>query len=182
MELVYISSYYSYEEIQMIYLVHILVAGVIIFLALYYKEKILEYKEISIFFIIFAIFYFFIMIERTIIVPSEDINEAFKNKTYKVLEGKIEKLKPMPKAGHVQETFEVNGVKFNMNYGNEPGDNTFFFNLTKYYGSPIQKNGQYVKIYYLEDKPAKICLFFLPKCLEIKEPRGIIKLWVQKSE
>jgi len=52
--------------------------------------------------------------------------------------------------------------------------------MTKYYGSPIQKNGQKVKIYYIKLKPEKLCIPLLPRCIEFgdKEVNKIIKMWV----
>ncbi len=105
-----------------------------------------------------------------------------KNGTYKIVEGEVSNLKPMPKNGHIREEFSVKNIHFST-ISLKDNKYTMFFNMTKYYGSPIQKNGQKVKIYYLESKPEKLCFPLLPRCIEFGDEtvNKIIKLWVDTN-
>lgn len=68
---------------------------------------------------------------------------AMKNGTYKEVEGIVENFDPMPHSGHKEESFTVNGVKF------EYSDYTITagFNNSKSHGGPIDQ-GKYVRIKY----------------------------------
>ena len=64
--------------------------------------------------------------------------------TYAVVEGKVENFKPMPKTGHSQESFTVNGVRFlYSDYDVSQGG----FNNTASHGGPI-RSGLPVRIAY----------------------------------
>ena len=65
-----------------------------------------------------------------------ETKEAFRNKTFKVIEGVVENFDPMPKSGHKHESFSVAGVEF------EYGDydvSVFGFNNAASHGGPIKK-------------------------------------------
>jgi len=137
---------------------------------------------------IFIMFFIFISImtygsyERFKI--SEKVEYAFKHETYLVVEGTVHKLDPMPKGGHKSENFEVNGVFFKILYtGNYPSEKTLLYTLTKLRDGPIQKNGQHVKIYYIEDELTTICIPFTGRCITFNEAQKnkIIKMWVYKE-
>jgi len=73
------------------------------------------------------------------------IKAALKNSSYLIVEGAIEKFKPIRCGSHLEETFSVNGILFSYNgYSND-----IFFHEQKCDGGPIKNNGQKVKIYYL---------------------------------
>lgn len=178
MKLVFESKYYLPEEIEILIYYHIIICVVGIILVIYFRKMI--FKEIGIFiFALLMVGIYFIIVKITIISPSKYIHNSLESGTYKVVDGIISDLKPMPKNGHVQETFNINGVKFST-LSLENNNKTMFFNMTKYYGSPIQRNGQRVLAYYIESEEEKLCLFFLPRCIEFgDEPvNKIIKLWV----
>jgi hypothetical protein len=93
------------------------------------------------------------------------VKQVFKYSSYQVEEGKIYNFKPMPKSGHGQESFEVNGKYFSIGYtGNYPKTKTLFYTLTKNRNGPIKKNGQKVKIFYID----------------ILGKNKIIKMWIEK--
>ncbi|GHC66836.1 hypothetical protein [Ulvibacter litoralis] len=72
---------------------------------------------------------------------------AMKNGTYKEVEGIVENFDPMPHSGHKNESFTVNGVKFEYSdFGPSSG-----FNNTKSHGGPIDE-GKYVRINYYDGK------------------------------
>ena len=107
-----------------------------------------------------------------------ELKNTLKNKTYKVVEGVIHNFQPMPYSGHQNESFEVNGIRFE--YSNYTGNNYFFKN-TKSHNGPIKEEGQKVKIYYLEQSPVKkICIPILPECIEFNTSGNkIIKLYTE---
>jgi hypothetical protein len=60
-----------------------------------------------------------------------------------VVEGRIENFHPMPKSGHAQETFTVNGIPF----AYSDYEMTSAFNSTASHGGPLRA-GLFVRIYY----------------------------------
>lgn len=115
---------------------------------------------------------------------NKDVSSAFKNRTYKQVEGNIKNLYAMQTSGHETEKFDVNGVHFEIVYtGDYPNTKTLFYTLTKNRDGPIQKNGQRVKIYYIEDELTTICIPFTGRCITFNENQKnqIIKMWVYKE-
>lgn len=176
MQLVFESTYHLPDKIEFLYNIHIITIIIILILSIIFKNKIYRYKGLIVLFLICSFFYYQGL--NSTIELSKEIHKSFLDKSYKVLVGEIKNLKPMHPSGHGLETFEVNGISFSTSYGNTSEDNTFFFNLTKAYGSPIRRNGQKVKIFYLPTKVNKLCIPFIPECLKVKDKRGIIKLWL----
>lgn len=112
------------------------------------------------------------------------VRDAFINKSFKCVEGNIENLHIMPKNGHDSERFDINGIHFEIGYtGDYPNAKTLFYTLTKNRNGPIQKNGQKVKIYYIEDDLPKLCIPFTDRCIIFNENQKnkIIKMWVYKE-
>jgi hypothetical protein len=71
--------------------------------------------------------------------------KIFENKEYQVVEGVIEDFHPMPHSGHDVESFTVKGVYFEYSdfmlvYG---------FNNTASHGGPLKRNGQQVRLSYI---------------------------------
>jgi hypothetical protein len=69
--------------------------------------------------------------------------KALRSGDYRVVEGRVEHFKPMPKEGHAEETFEVNGVSFAYSDYIVTGG----FNNTASHGGPIRE-GLPVRIAY----------------------------------
>jgi len=178
MELVFTSTYHLPENIEYLYHVHILLIFVLVVIGFILREKLNEYKGLFIFFIICSFFYYQGLESQ--IELSKDIHSALKNKTHKVVYGQIENFKPMHPSGHGYDTFDVKGISFSSSHEDYKND-AFFFNMVKVHGSPIKRNGQKVKIFYLPPKINKVCLPFIPECLNFKDNRGIIKLWVENT-
>lgn len=112
------------------------------------------------------------------------VREALINKSFKYVEGSIENLHIMPKSGHDLEWFDVNGTHFEIVYtGDFPNAKTLFYTLTKNRNGPLRKNGQRVKIYYIEDTLDTVCIPFTDKCITFNENQKnkIIKMWVYKE-
>jgi len=108
----------------------------------------------------------------------EYVKNVINKKKYIVIEGEIKNLKAMPTSGHTTEDFDIGDVHFKISFtGNSPDDKTLFYTMTKYRDGPIQKNGQKVKIYYIEEAQKKLCIPFLPRCLEFNGTNEIIKMW-----
>ena len=63
------------------------------------------------------------------------------------VEGYVENFHAAPFSGHDSDRFEINGVYFE--YGGEIG--TQGYNKTAAHGGIIRKNGQHLKIYYIEN-------------------------------
>jgi len=112
------------------------------------------------------------------------IRDTINNQSYSIVDGKIDNLVIMPKGGHALESFMVNDILFEISYtGDYPKVKTLFYTLTKNRNGPIQKNGQRVKIYYIEDELPKVCIPFTDKCIIFNENKKnrIIKMWVYDS-
>ena len=70
---------------------------------------------------------------------------AYNRGEYKIVEGYVENFDPMPYSGHANESFEINGVKFEYSdYNIVQG-----YNKTKSHGGVITHNGQHLKIGYV---------------------------------
>jgi len=95
MNLVFESAYYLPNEIDCLIYLHLIIICICIFLIIYFKKKIFKEIEIFIFTLIIAVIYYK-FVESTIINPSITIHNSFQNKTYKVVEGEVDNLKPMP--------------------------------------------------------------------------------------
>ena len=114
----------------------------------------------------------------------KQIRKVMHNQSYSIVDGRINNLVVMPKGGHALETFIVNDILFEISYtGDYPKAKTLFYTLTKNRNGPIQKNGQRVKIYYIEEELPKICIPFTDKCIIFNENKKnkIIKMWVYDS-
>ena len=139
-----------------------------------------QYKKlfkISITLLIFGFMYeFFIPIKN-----NETIQNRLDKGNYFISEGKIKNFHAMPISGHDSERFDVNGTHFEIEYtGDYPNSETLFYTLTKNRNGPIQRNGQRVKIYYIEDDLTNICIPFTGRCITFNENKKnkIIKMWV----
>jgi hypothetical protein len=71
---------------------------------------------------------------------------ALTSHEYRVVEGRVGEFHPMPRGGHVNEEFEVNGVWFSYSTFGP----THCFSHTTSYGGPIRK-GLYVRIAYIDN-------------------------------
>jgi len=71
---------------------------------------------------------------------------AYNRGDYEIIEGYVENFDPMPYEGHANESFEINGVKFEYSdYDVIQG-----YNNTKSHGGVITHNGQHLKIGYVK--------------------------------
>jgi hypothetical protein len=139
MKLVFESTYHTVSGIEDLYLIHIFLLLVILLLGFIFRKKVFEYKGMIIFFVI-CLFFYYLGLESKIKL-SQKIDNALKYDKYLVAEGVIENFIPMPLSGHVREIFNVKDIEFTT-LSLENNKNTMFFNMTKYYGSPIQKMGR----------------------------------------
>ncbi len=96
------------------------------------------------------IFSGFALIVLLLTIPSSladrnRIQKIFENNEYQVVEGLIENFHPMPHNGHDVESFTINGVYF------EYSDFklVYSFNNTASHGGPLRRNGQQVKLSYI---------------------------------
>lgn len=70
---------------------------------------------------------------------------AYQRGEYQTVEGYVENFDPMPYEGHMDESFEINGVKFAYSdYSTQPG-----YNNAKSHGGVITGDGQHLKIGYV---------------------------------
>jgi len=105
------------------------------------------------------------------------VKDAFKNKTYLVAEGEIENFHLMLK----RIKFDVNKIHFEVMYtGREPEKELFYTMARKNKNGALTKNGQKVKIYYIEYELPTLCIPFVDRCIVFNEgeENKIIKLWV----
>ena len=71
--------------------------------------------------------------------------DAYRRGEYQTVEGYVENFDPMPYGGKMDESFEINGVKFAYSdYNTQPG-----YNNAKSHGGVITGNGQHLKIGYV---------------------------------
>jgi len=84
---------------------------------------------------------------------NHQVEQSIKNETYSIVEGSIENYHEMPLNGHDTERFRVKNVNFSIRYtGTNINEKTLFYEYTKNRGGPIVKNGQKVKIHYIENR------------------------------
>ena len=105
------------------------------------------------------------------------VKDTFKNKTYLVAEGEIENFHLMLK----RIKFDVNKIHFEVMYaGREPEKELVYTMTRKNKNGAIKRNGQKVKIYYIEDELATLCIPFVDRCIDFNEgeENKIIKMWV----
>ena len=89
----------------------------------------------------------FILVTSPIIRPGFwKTKEVLRDKTYSIVEGKVENFDPMPEGGHKRESFTINGVEFNYS---DFDLSVWGFNNAASHGGPINKNGQYLRIGYI---------------------------------
>lgn len=141
----------GFEMMTFIPLVFVIVGvGISWFNLKYNKSKSTKRKTTIIFGFIFAGigFLFSVLTIPTTISNRNKIQEKYKNKDYLVVEGVISNFHPMPKGGHDQESFTVNGVDFEYS----DFEIVYAFNNTASHGGPIKKNGQQVRLAYLKTK------------------------------
>ena len=70
---------------------------------------------------------------------------AYERGEYQTVEGYVENFDPMPYGGKMDESFEINGVKFAYSdYNTQPG-----YNNAKSHGGVITGDGQHLKIHYV---------------------------------
>ena len=95
-------------------------------------------------FTVFALLMFLAELPSTVTTKS-NTNKMYENREFQIVEGVVEKFHPMPYSGHEQESFIVNGVYF------EYSDFLvhYAFNNTASHGGPIYKNGQQVRLSYI---------------------------------
>ena len=75
---------------------------------------------------------------RRVIVPYE-------NGQYEIVEGYVQNFVPMPREGHSNEMFDINGVHFEYSdYNVVPG-----YNNARVKGGVIRGNGQYLRVGYV---------------------------------
>ena len=169
-------SYFDLENIIGIIL------SVFIFLILWRFQKQKKFKFfLFLSLVVFAIIQLFGIVK--FYTTQKEIIKALKNKTYSTTEGYIKNFHAMPKSGHDAESFNVNGIHFEILYtGNFPNAKTQFYTLTKNRNGPIKKNGQKVKIYYIKDSLPKICIPFTKKCIIFNknQENKIIKMWLMR--
>lgn len=109
------------------------------------------------------------------------IRDSINNQSYSIVDGEVDNLVIMPKGGHALESFTINDVLFEISYtGNYPESKTLYYTLTKNRNGPIQRNGQKVKIYYIEDELTSVCIPFTDRCIIFNknQKNKIIKMWV----
>ncbi|MHC3994176.1 hypothetical protein ACXWTF_05060 [Thiomicrolovo sp. ZZH C-3] len=83
---------------------------------------------------------------------NHQVEQSIKNETYSIVEGHVENYHEMPLNGHDTERFRVKDVNFSIRYtGTNINEKTLFYEYTKNRGGPIVKNGQKVKIHYIEN-------------------------------
>ena len=176
MPFIFQSSMYTWTLIDYILVIALILLSIFL---LYEMHKYKTHK--------FVYFLFIPMIVMTHIGiydnyrDTKTVKLAFKNKSYKVVEGLIEGFHAMHKSGHESEYFDVNGTYFAIVYsGDYPDEKTLFYTLTKNRNGPITKNGQRVKIYYIQEELPTFCIPFLEECIVFNEGREnkIIKMWV----
>jgi len=140
----------------------------------------LQYKKLFLF--LFLLFLFEVTYD--FFIPANNnrmIKNILDNNNFLIVSGKIKNFHAMPKNGHDAERFDVNGTHFEIEYtGDYPNAKTLFYTLTKNRKGPIQKNGQRVKIHYIEDELPNICIPFTGRCIIFNENKKnkIIKMWV----
>ena len=73
------------------------------------------------------------------------IVKAYKQGNYRVVEGYVENFDPMPRSGHKEESFDIDGVSFSYSdFIVQQG-----YHNTKSHGGVIKGNGQHLKIGYV---------------------------------
>lgn len=112
-------------------------------LLLRYNQKKTIYKTIGFFGLCITLIYI-LSTSYLLYYKAYIFQEVLKNKKYKITEGKVENFESMPKGGHKDESFSVNGLFFRYSdFGPTPA-----FNNTQIHGGPI-KEGLFVRIYYV---------------------------------
>lgn len=101
-------------------------------------------RIIQIFGMIMAGFVFSVFLSNDIDLYNTCV-KAYKSGNYEIVEGYVENFVPMPKEGHVQESFDVDGVHFEYSENSV----TCAYSQTEPYGGVI-RNGQYLKIGYVD--------------------------------
>ena len=142
-----------------------IVFSILVFLVLWQYHK---YKKIKKFMFILLVIFIIVHIDGIIdfYQTKKKISDAFKNKSFNIVEGYVENFHAMSKGGHDIEKFDVNGTHFEILYtGNYSGTKTLFYTLTKNRNGYIQNNGDKVKIYYITDNGKN----------------KIIKMWILKK-
>jgi hypothetical protein len=79
------------------------------------------------------------------------LRNAMNNNKANFIEGIVTNYSPMPYSGHVNESFEVNGISFSFS----DFMITAGFNNTKSHGGPIDE-GVHVRIWHVGDKIARL--------------------------
>jgi len=121
------------------------------------------------FFIGFSIFWILSVFGMTYTGYSKLVS-AYDTGEFEVVEGFITDFRPMPKSGHPQERFSVDGVTFTYSdYNVVPG-----FNNTKSHGGPIDE-GVYVRVSYVGN--SIITLEVEPSAMVGKERNRSVSLW-----
>ena len=78
---------------------------------------------------------------------------AYKNKQYSIVEGRVSNYHPMPKEGHDYERFTVNGIDFEFS----DYDLTYGYRNAASKGGAIKKD-LFVRIYYFNNKGVNLIL------------------------
>lgn len=88
------------------------------------------------------------------------LSNMIKTGDYLVVEGIVEEFSPMPKGGHANESFYIEGVFFEYSdYNGGVG-----YNSTYHYGGVIRENGQRLQIVYCEkEDSSKVILKIIEK-------------------
>lgn len=71
----------------------------------------------------------------------------FYNKSYSIVEGKVENFDPMPAEGHKSESFDLQGIHFEYSDYNP----SYSFNNSASHGGPIWGDGQELRIGYVQE-------------------------------
>ena len=111
---------------------------------------------IIVFGIIFGTFALFFAV---VIIPHNfstyyKTKKIYESKEYKIIEGLVEKFRPMPYSGHQDETFTLNGINFSYSDFDE---SYYGFNNTKSHGGPIDQNKK-VRLSYFSSQKKNIIL------------------------
>ena len=78
----------------------------------------------------------------------------YESKNFKVIEGVVDNFSPMPRTGHQNEKFTLNGIPFSYSDFDE---SYYGFNNTKSHGGPIDKD-KMVRLSYFESENRNIIL------------------------
>lgn len=112
------------------------------FLFFLFRKGTRQQKGIALFLTIFAFIWTSISWITGGALYNESIDALRKNK-YSTVSGFVTEFDPMPKEGHKNESFKVNGIKFEYS----DFEISCGFNNTKSHGGPIDE-GKFVKINY----------------------------------